>query len=176
MKKKGFLDICVGDRFYIIDDFGELFDILEYYPSGRIDPVSIVGKLAVILDKPQLQSNSWDGCILLSFDNGITSCKLPMAALDINRTTVEESPNQMKSNDIPTYSPLKCSADVTTTHQSFLIESIQIIPFSPPSTAVSGMFGNLVATESDITYVRDSSSESAMIQQLAAESIQDAFR
>lgn len=176
MKKKGFLDICVGDRFYIIDDFGELFDILEYYPSGRIDPVSIVGKLAVILDKPQLQSNSWDGCIQLSFDNGTTSCKLPMAALDMNRTTVEDSPYQIKGNYIPICGPLKCSADVSTKHQSFPVESLQNIPFSPPSTAVSGMFGNSVTTESDITYVRDSSSESAMIQQLAAESIQDAFR
>lgn len=176
MKKKDFLDICVGDRFYIIDDFGELFDILEFYPSGRIDPASIAGKLAVILCKPKLQSNSWDGCILLSFDNGITSCKLPMAALDMNRSTVEEGHNQNNESYLKTCSPQNHSADVTTKHQTLLAGSIQNIMISPQSTAVSGMYGNLVTPESDITYVRDSSSESTMIQHLAAESIQDAFR
>jgi hypothetical protein len=176
MRKKGYLDISVGDRFYIIDDFGELFDILEFYPSGRIDPVSIVGKLAVILEKPQLQSNSWDGCILLSFDNGITSCKLPMAALDMNRSAVEEGHNQINDNYLPISSPLNHSNDVTAKQRAFLAGSIQSIPFFPPSTAVSGLFSSSITTESDIIYVRDSSSESTMIQQLAAESIQDAFR
>jgi hypothetical protein len=176
MRKKGYLDISVGDRFYIIDDFGELFDILEFYPTGRIDPVSIVGKLAVILEKPQLQSNSWDGCIFLSFDNGITSCKLPMAALDMNRSAVEEDHNQINDDHLPRSSPLNLSNDVTAKQRAFLAGSIQSIPFSPPSPAVSGLFSRSITTESDIIYVRDSSSESTMIQQLAAESIQDAFR
>lgn len=175
MKKKGLLDLCAGDHFYVIDDLGELSDILEYYPSGRIDPPSIVGKLAVILQKPILQSDAWDGCVLLSFDNGITPCKLPMAALDMNRNDFEEGHPQININSSPKRSPNNKFVDLMVDRTNSQAGPAQKIPFLP-STAATGMFSYLVSTESDIIYVRDSSSESAMIQQLAAESIQDAFR
>ena len=177
--KKTIAGIESGDQFYVIDDVSELRDVLECYPVEFIDASSIAGMIAVVIDGPKLNSESWDGCITLSFDNGISQCRLPMASLDMGRFCSNEGNHLHKDTS---RSPSKRNP-----HSSLTMKD------SPKSTftkqrrndvVTARLFGGtadeeeniLVTKEREVIYVRDTFSESVMVRNLAAESIQDAYR
>ena len=183
-------DIKAGNHFYIIDDLSDLYNILEFYPTDEaIDAQMIVGKLALIIATPDLQSEKWDGCILLSFEGKNDHHKLPIAALDMYRTYCEseEMKGEDKDKDIriycnednrisrPTESVLKSDYDYCLKDQ----RTDTLSPSSSSSALKEIFFDQLespTVQDREIVYIRDSSSEAAMIRQLAAESIQDAYR
>lgn len=204
MAPKSVTDILGGDHVYIIDDVMELCDVLEFYPSeGDIDPQAIAGQVAVVLASPQLLSTEWDGCILLSINGN--RCKLPFAALDMSRVyegeEVEEDvtlttpsagrrcdtddrSNELAGDDRSTGSdtPMKNIPvkNIFEAHSSPKTRNRWNDILSPSSSAAikKVFFGHDAppAIEGEIMYVRDTSSEAVMIRQLAAESIQDAYR
>jgi hypothetical protein len=195
-------DIKAGDHYYIINDVTELCDVLEFYTSdAQVDPHHLVGKAALILESPQLLSDTWDGCILLQFETESSAsfrCKLPLAALDMCREhhSVEKIPTSAALSEIPAQIyPDNVRNNTATVNKKSPKRNRKNTPLSPESSAaLSKIFyaaqrGELKkefddesntdsATyhEKEIKYVRDPSSESAMIRQLAAESIQDAYR
>lgn len=190
MTQRCVTDIRAGDHFYITDDLSELCDILEYYPiEVAVDPHIIVGKLALILATPNLSSEEWDGCIMLSFGSVNNHYKLPVAALDMCRTYSENEEEVGKDKRIRnSYGPfndldLTPSKNLLTTDDTFSPKARNrwnniLSPSS--SAAVKRIFFDHSESDSlkqkDIICIRDSSSETAMIRQLAAETIQDAYR
>ena len=168
-----------GDQFYVIDDVSELRDVLEFYPSGCIDVSSIAGKVAIVIDGPQLSSESWDGCITLSFDNGISQCRLPVAALDMGRVSVVGgNPGNRNTSRSPSKSSVHWSPTKKDSLQSpFMKQSQNTLVTAPNHGDIfDGEVNKSGTMEREIIYVRDTSSESVMIRNLAAESIQDAYR
>lgn len=171
MMKKTMAGIESGDRFYVIDDVSELRDVLEFYPVECINASSIAGMIAVVIDGPKLDSQSWDGCITLSFDNGISQCRLPLAALDMGRECVlqKDTSRSPPKRNSSSSSAMKDSPKGTFTNQR------------RNAVVVAQTYGGIVEEEEktkerEIIYVRDTSSESNMVRNLAAESIQDAYR
>ena len=181
-------DIKAGNRLYVIDDIDELYDILEFYPTEEeINAQMIVGKLAIILATPDLLSEKWDGCVLLSFEGTNHHHKLPIAAFDMYRTYCESEEVKDEDQNISV-----CSNEDNRVSRSTLTALSSEFDYCPKnlwnntlspsslSSALKEIFFDQsespILLEREIVYIRDSSSEAAMIRQLAAESIQDAYR
>ena len=181
-------DIKAGNHLYIIDDIDELYDVLEFYPiEEAINAQMIVGKLALILATPDLLSEKWDGCVLLSFEGANDHLKLPIAALDMYRTYCESEEVKGEDQNISGYSNKdnrisKPTETALSSEFDYCPKNLwnNILPPSSSSSALKEIFFDQsespILLEREIVYIRDSSSEAAMIRQLAAESIQDAYR